>query len=84
MDNSFNPHTRTLSVLLETVDAVQYVNKPTHDGNHILDLVITKHYCITDLSVVNQLLSDHRAITFTVEKAPMMSKKTEALVKRRC
>ena len=75
MDNSFNPLAHKLSELLETFDAVQYVNEPTHDGNHILDLVIGKPDFITDLSVVNPLLSDHRAITFNVEKAPVMSKK---------
>ena len=83
MDDERDPLTRKFSELLEAVDVLQFVADPTHDGGHILDLVIGKSDFIANISVVNPLLSDHRAIMFSVEKFPLISTKVKTEIKSR-
>ena len=75
MDVVDNPLTRKISDLLETVDAIQFVSDSTHDANHILDLVIARKDDIAELSVIDPILSDHRAVIFRVDQHPQTSKK---------
>ena len=50
--------------LLQTFDYTQHVKQPTHKGNHILDLIITRSEdnIIHRTTVVDPVLSDHYAV----------------------
>ncbi|XP_059411042.1 uncharacterized protein LOC132144279 [Carassius carassius] len=49
--------------LLDSLDFTQHVNVPTHSRGHTLDLLITNSTSITNLSVHDLGVSDHKAIT---------------------
>ena len=64
--------------MLQTYGLVQLVNKATHQGNHTLDVVITRRIesPIDDVTVYDPLLSDHKAIAFTLDtQRPPLPKK---------
>ena len=46
----------------------QYVQEPTHDRGHMLDLVITRQdeELVSDLNVFPSSLSDHSVISFKI------------------
>ena len=61
--------------LLRTFDYAQHVKQPTHKGNHILDLIITRSEdnIIHRTTVVDPVLSDHYAVRCKVlfAKSPL-------------
>ena len=64
--------------LLHTYGLVQLVKDGTHRGNHTLDAVITrKTECpISDVTVYDPLLSDHKAVSFSLDtQRPPLPKK---------
>ena len=55
--------TRNLTELLQEADFKQHVREPTHVGDHILDLVITRNsHNIISYTSVETLLTDHQVI----------------------
>lgn len=66
IDNKSDCLTNAFNALVEGIGFTQSVNKPTHNHNHILDLVLSYGVEITDVNVLpqNPILSDHYLITF--------------------
>lgn len=56
--------------ILESLDLKQHVTEPTHVSGHTLDLVITRADAtdsfVHNISVIEQLNSDHKVICFNV------------------
>lgn len=50
--------------LIESFDLVQWVNSPTHNQGHMLDLVLNHTLQIKDVKVCGTNFSDHMPITF--------------------
>ena len=64
--------------LLDSLGLTQHVSSPTHKAGHTLDLVIThvNEYLVSDLSVLDKLISYHHAVLFTVPyNRPSIGKK---------
>ena len=64
--------------LLQTYALVQLVKEATHRGNHTLDAVITRRTeCpVSDVTVYDPLLSDHKAVSFSLDtQRPPLPKK---------
>ena len=49
--------------ILETLDFVQHIDKPTHNSGHLLDYIITRkdNYGVSNL-YVSDFICDHRAL----------------------
>ena len=63
--------------LLDSVNLVQNVSKPTHQSGHILDLILTRPDQVPSKVDVNDiLLSDHSAVRFSLptSKPPLPTK----------
>lgn len=56
--------------LLESFSLIQYVNQPSHDKGHTLDLVLSYGFCVDDVNLVDSAVSDHNAVLFQV---PLLS-----------
>ena len=78
MDDHNNTYAGKFMELLQTFDYAQYVEQPTHKGNHILDLIITRSEdnIVGHISVIAPALSDHYAIRCKVllPKLPLEKK----------
>ena len=64
----------------QTLDHTQHVKQPTHKGNHILDLIITRSEdsIVRHISVIDPAVSDHYAVCCKVllPKPPLQKKET--------
>ncbi len=53
--------------LMEACDFVQWANEPTHVHGHILDLVLSHGFPISDVQIGDLSFSDHRPVVFSVD-----------------
>lgn len=53
--------------LIEVYDYDQWVNEPTHVHGHILDLVLSYGFPITDVQIGDVSFSDHRPVVFKAD-----------------
>ncbi|KAL8614487.1 hypothetical protein ACOMHN_063062 [Nucella lapillus] len=68
-DSTTDCHTKILKDLLTTHSMRQLIDKPTHKSHHIIDWLIVEEEnsdSILDLSVSDQLVSDHFPISFSL------------------
>ncbi len=68
-----------IKTILDSYGLQQLVGEPTHQNNHTLDAVITRtvESPVSDLTVTDPLLSDHKAVTFNLNtQRPPLPKKT--------
>ncbi|KAL8570882.1 hypothetical protein ACOMHN_023555 [Nucella lapillus] len=68
-DSTTDCHTKILNDLLTTHSMCQLIDKPTHKSHHIIDWLIVEEEnsdSILDLSVSDQLVSDHFPISFSL------------------
>ncbi|KAL8606869.1 hypothetical protein ACOMHN_036507 [Nucella lapillus] len=68
-DSTTDCHTKILKDLLTTHSMRQLIDKPTHKSHHIIDWLIVEEKnsdLILDLSVSDQLVSDHFPISFSL------------------
>ena len=73
------PDVTRFLTLLDDFGLIQHVTQPTHNHNHILDLVITRYAenIISDIRIKQPCLSDHNAILFDIiVQKPKLLKKT--------
>jgi len=61
-----NPLAREFINIIDAFDLTHWVNYPTHILGHTLDLVLSYGVDISDISVSDYLLSDHKPILFTM------------------
>ena len=81
--DSPEPSTNKFNIVLESFDLVKHVNSPTHIAVHTLDLVITHRdsNIITHTPVIEDLISDHFAVSFTIA-APRPKAEPTTVTKR--
>src|ERR1044071_2675080 len=65
LDVSNDYYSSEFLTLLQTFDLCQHITSPTHSSGHILDLLISKYgHNISQVNVIDPLLSDHSVILF--------------------
>jgi len=64
IDVSDDGNAKMFMDLLQSFNLTQHVSSPTHKGNHILDLIITRTHesCVTNVFVHDPAISDHSVI----------------------
>ncbi|XP_029957253.1 uncharacterized protein LOC115395750 [Salarias fasciatus] len=71
-----NPNSKPAAEFLDLLTCFKYVNFPTHNHGHILDLICSTGPTIHNLSSHNLNISDHLAITFSIH-IPLTAPKTK-------
>ena len=64
VDDTSAPYTSSFLSLLDSFGLTQHIDRPTHEGNHTLDLLISRQESrlISNFSIIDPILSDHFAL----------------------
>lgn len=86
MDDTDHISARRFGSLLDLFNLKQHVTVPTHKHGHILDLIITRTNSdtlgVNNVNVLEQFISDHKAICFTLELDKIPNERRKVVSRR--
>ena len=86
MDDTADRYATQFESLLELFNLKQHVTVPTHRSGHILDLVISRKDAealkVNELVVMEQLISEHKAICFQLNLQKPLNKRKSVVSRR--